>query len=94
MSCDWDIHCLTCKESHGFNDFNHAEEFMWLLIKHRKTIGNLAVLLNDPRAVNMELTAWSRVNIDTAWFDEHKDHKLWPISEYGDFADIMSIRPP
>lgn len=81
MSTDWNVHCVTCNSTHGFDDANHQEALMELLCKHADAIATLAPLVASDGCVELR-TLWGR--IDPAWFAEHRGHKLVPISEYGD----------
>lgn len=49
MSTDWNVHCRTCKDTHSFDDANHQEELMWLLIDHASAIASLVPLLEADR---------------------------------------------
>jgi hypothetical protein len=85
MSCDWDIYCRTCGDNHGFNDANHRENLMWLLISHAKEIASLASLEADPSSACLEIKClYGRVSPE--WFKNHLGHDLVPRSEYGDFG--------
>ena len=87
MSCRWDVYCKTCGESHGFDNSNHYERFMWVLIDHAKFIAGLAPLFNDDRTYQeIKLTAYAGY-IDPEWFDKHQDHELVAKNEYGEISD-------
>ena len=81
MSCDWNVHCKTCGDTHRFDDANHAVELMRALVKHASAIALLAPLFNEG-VYDVELRTpygW----IDVAWFAQHAGHALVPIDEYG-----------
>lgn len=88
MSCDWNVHCLDCKVTHGFDDANHQQDLMLFLCKHADSIAALAEMAADQKApcgpgdrsVTLE-TPYGR--IDPTWFREHLGHNLIPIDEYG-----------
>lgn len=82
MSTDWNVHCLDCNETHGFDDANHMDDTMASLCKHAAAIAALAPLLAAAGAVRLEVEYHGR--IDAAWFARHLGHRLVPISEYGD----------
>jgi hypothetical protein len=80
MSTDWNVHCVDCNDTHGFNDANHEDKLMATLCKHADAIAALAPLLAEG-SVTLH-TYWG--DVDPRWFAQHKGHKLVPISEYGD----------
>ena len=80
MSTDWNVHCVDCNDTHGFDDANHQDELMAMLCKHADAIAALAPLLTDHMDIELR-TYWGRIN--PSWFAQHKGHKLVPISEYG-----------
>lgn len=82
MSCDWDIRCLDCGVSHGFEDANNRDDLMLLLIEHAVAIAALVPLLADPCA-DIALTGDYRHRINASWFAKHATHRLRPIDEYG-----------
>lgn len=82
MSTDWNVHCVDCNDTLGFNDANHQDELMALLCKHGDAIAALADLMRDGR-FDVKLETYYGA-IDADWFATHKGHKLVPISEYGD----------
>lgn len=80
MSCDWNVHCVDCKDTHYFNDANHEDKLMAALCKHADAIAGLVDLVKTD---DVQLgTLWGRV--DPGWFARHRGHKLVPINEYGD----------
>lgn len=82
MSCDWNILCLDCKDTHTFNDANHEIELMQILIKHASAIAMLAPLFKDVYWPKIEFkTLYGEIDPD--WFAYHKGHNLIPIDEYG-----------
>jgi hypothetical protein len=81
MSCDWNIKCITCDSTLVFNDANHQQNLMVLLVEHRRAIGRLATLLCSP-AEGIRL-ATNYGNVDAAWFAFHAEHDLRPVDEYG-----------
>lgn len=77
MSTDWNVHCVTCNDTHYFSDANHQDALMAALCKHADAIAALA-----PIAGHVEIqTLWG--SVDTSWFVKHRGHKLVPIDEYG-----------
>ena len=85
MSCDWNIRCVDCNETHYFGDANHQDELMWLIIKHGAAIAELAPLLVGEEDIKL-MTPYGL--IDAQWFAEHhpSSHTLVPIDEYGGLA--------
>lgn len=82
MSCDWEVHCLDCHETHEFMDANHRDDLMASLCKHAAKLGAIAEVQDD-MGWELELSVhYGR--IDAAWFKKHAEHRLEPISEYGD----------
>jgi hypothetical protein len=86
MSTDWNVHCRTCTDTHSFDDANHQEELMWLLIDHASAIAALAPLMEADRNLVVQFKAGRYGGIDTKWFANHLGHDLVPISEYGDIG--------
>jgi hypothetical protein len=85
MSTDWNVHCRTCKDTYDFNDANHREDLMWLLVDQAPAIAALAPLMEADRNGELELGCrYGR--IDPQWFKAHLGHDLVPISEYGQFS--------
>lgn len=84
MSCDWDIYCRTCNESHEFLDANHQEDLMWLLIAHSKEIAALDPLINNSR-FEVQLKCFYGY-VRPEWFVKHMGHDLVPRNEYGEFS--------
>ena len=85
MSTDWNVHCRTCKDTHGFDDANHQESLMWLLVDQAPAIAALAPLMDADSNDSVELKCYYG-RIDPQWFRAHLGHDLVPISEYGDFG--------
>ena len=54
MSCDWDIKCVDCDETHGFQDMNHDERLMLALVRHADAIAALHAVVSD-RDASVEL---------------------------------------
>lgn len=84
MSTDWNIRCRDCDEVHGFDDANHREDLMAVLIEHAAAIAALAPLLKATSSIasDVELrTPWGAVDVD--WFAKHLGHRLVPHDEYG-----------
>ena len=84
MSTDWNVHCVDCNDTHWFNDANHQDRMMSLLIKHADAISALVELVQQDGCIELS-TLWGR--IDPAWFHRHKGHILKPIDEYGRLLD-------
>ncbi len=80
MSCDWNVYCLNCREKHFFEDANHQDKLMWLLVRAAKEIAGLKELCENGD-VRIET---SFGGVDAEWFAKHAGHRLCPISEYGD----------
>ena len=85
MSEDWRVYCKTCNEEHHFDDANHREDLMWLLIDHAETISKLAPLIRDDRNWYISFKCCYG-DIDPEWFLKHLGHDLIPRSEYGKFS--------
>lgn len=85
MSCDWHIHCVTCKSTHRFDDANHRDEMMLDIIKHAAAIAGLAGLPEIAKH-DIKLTTTYYGDIDPTWFRDHLGHDLRPIDEYGGLA--------
>lgn len=84
MSCHWGVKCVTCDSKHWFNDANHREDLMLLLIRHRDALAGLAELVAGAWSASLVVdisTLWGRV--DPAWFRDHAGHELRPVDEYG-----------
>jgi hypothetical protein len=84
MSCDWNLHCVTCNSTHGFDDANHQIKLMMLLIKHRHAIAGLDSLNLETEMLGHELAVdvgYGRIR--TRWFATHHNHELRPIDEFG-----------
>lgn len=84
VSTDWNVHCVTCGSTHGFDDANHQDVLMSLLCKHAKSIASIADLIAADPHIALK-TLWG--DIDASWFRAHADHQLVPISEYGHLLD-------
>ena len=83
MSCDWDIKCTDCDETHGFQDMNHDEPLMLALVRHADAIAALHAVVSD-RDSNVDLVAGpAGQRVRTDFFQKHKGHHLWPVDEYG-----------
>lgn len=80
MSTDWNIRCVDCNVVHKFDDANHQDDLMVILIKHRDAIAALAPLLTECRDIEFRVYYGG---IDAAWFAAHAGHKLIPHDEYG-----------
>lgn len=86
MSCDWHVHCLTCKETCRFQDANHQVGLMQVLIEHAAQIAELDALIQRPILGDISLTT-SYGPVDTSFFARHWHHTLVPINEYGGFFE-------
>ena len=84
MSTDWHVHCVDCNVSHTFDDANHQDRLMLLLIKHADAIASLAALQSEDRSIELR-TLWGQ--IEANWFLNHRGHTLMPIDEYGRLLD-------
>jgi hypothetical protein len=89
MSTDWNIKCVDCDEIHHFDDANHQDDRMLLLIKHADAIAALAELSTElGDQLNFRLGySGCYGSIDPAWFRKHLGHNLMPIDEYGRMLD-------
>lgn len=85
MSTDWNVHCLDCADTHGFNDANWCDADMAVICKHAAAIANLAPLLSETTMMITLHTAYGR--IEPSWFAKHAGHRLVPINEYGHFME-------
>lgn len=88
MSCDWNVHCIDCNETHRFDDANHMVGLMRFLVAHAGEIAAMAPFFRAARAnvdaSNIEQPRVYQGRIDPEWFEKHAGHRLAPISEYGD----------
>ncbi len=84
MSCDWDVYCKDCGEKCGIDNANHQQDLILDLIRNRHGLAAMAPVLND---LGMRLDLDRCITgIDPSWFAIHHDHRLAPISEYGDIV--------
>lgn len=98
MSCDWNIHCVTCNSTHKFDDANHQDDLMRFLIKHAAAIAALATMMEDAQSIPSCSPTLFAVGdaiqpcwrISPRWFAAHLGHDLRPISEYGDVEPPMA----
>jgi len=84
VSADWHIHCLDCRETHGFDEAHHCDVEMAALCRHAAAIAALAPLFADPGLGHMDLglqTSYGRIDPD--WFARHAGHRIVPIDEHG-----------
>lgn len=84
MSCDWNLRCVTCAETHAFDDANHQINLMLLLIKSRHEIAALYCLDLSMIGLSKRLdvdVGYGRVSLK--WFADHHEHDIQPIDEYG-----------
>lgn len=86
VSCDWNIYCRTCDETHAFNDANRLEAEMHVLIKYAAQIAALAPVQNEC-GVDVQFGFYSYGSIEPSWFARHLGHDLVPRDEYGRCAD-------
>jgi hypothetical protein len=84
MSTDWHVYCRTCGDTHSFDDANHQEKLMWLLIDHASAIAGLTSLIEES-AGDLVLKCYYG-EVSPKWFKDHLGHDLIPISEYGGFG--------
>lgn len=88
MSCDWDLICLDCKDQHGFNDLNHWDTQLIELAKQAPEIAKFSAIrdkLSTAGCYNLEMSlAYNRAFIRFSWFVLHENHKIVPVSEYGE----------
>lgn len=89
MSRDWNIRCVTCGETHAFDDGILYR--MRDLIEARREIAALAPLVRAAKKTraatsgDLEISVGIyRGEIDLDWFEKHRDHDLRPIDEYGE----------
>jgi hypothetical protein len=87
MSCDWNIRCLDCKDTHRFDDANHRDDLMSVLIKHAGAIADLAPLLREANAITDIAIRTSYGSVDVKWFVTHRGHRMMPVDEYGALLD-------
>ena len=85
MSCDWNVHCLDCDDTHEFNDANHRVELMRALAKLGPEIALAAAVVEKIRAVSNDDFEFRFAFgcLDTAWWREHGAHRLIARDEYG-----------
>jgi hypothetical protein len=86
MSTDWNIKCLDCDDTHYFNDANHRDREMAILVKHSKVISALAPL-EEEFGYSLSLSFGGYGEVDVRWFAKHAGHRLVPINEYGGYMD-------
>lgn len=82
MSCDWHIRCVDCNETHRFDDANHCDDDMRVLIKHAAALAGF-VELQAELGDRFQITLACYGSIDASWFAKHRGHRLQPIDEYG-----------
>lgn len=82
MSCDWHIKCVDCDDVHRFDDANHQDDLMRLIIRHASAIAGLAALRAEDVQGDVEIWIYYG-QIDIGWFATHHTHQLKPIDEYG-----------
>ena len=87
MSCDYNVHCRTCNDTHKYSDANHREDLMRTLINHRHAIAAIAPLIHETDNVEFK-TFYGYIDVD--WFDKHKEHELVVRDEYGRDIDQCS----
>lgn len=90
MSTDWDVYCLDCKKEHGFSDANHREGEMADLCASGPKIKQIVLLLQQVPVIKQSLVPENLLDYQSLNFDfwiEHGDHRLWPISEYGNLSE-------
>ena len=92
MSCDWDIKCVDCNEKHGFEDMNHDEPLMLVIIRHADAIAALHMLVSDRDAYTVELAAGRGRRVNITFFKKHQGHNLRPVDEYGRLSGNCSER--
>lgn len=94
MSCDWDIKCVDCDEEHGFDDMNHKDDLMHVLIRHADAIAAFHTAMCDrdmDDGVGLA-TKYPERRINTAFFKKHQGHRLRPVNEYGQLSGDCSER--
>jgi hypothetical protein len=89
VSTDWNVHCVDCNMTHGFDDANHQAELMAIICKNADAIAALAPFLAEAGDVKLQ-TFWGQ--IDVHWFATHKGHRIVPINEYGDLLTACAER--
>lgn len=92
MSTDWNIKCVDCGDVHGFDDANHMDQEMLILIKHADSIAALADLVAECGSIRLGFEYDNYGPIDPVWFRKHLGHQLMPIDEYGRLLDRCSER--
>lgn len=94
MSCKWDIICVDCDETHGFQDMNHKEELMLAIVRHADAIAAFhEVMIDREMDYNIGLaTKYPERQIYTDFFKKHQGHRLRPVDEYGRLSGDCSER--
>jgi len=75
MSCAWYVYCEDCDKEHEVG--NHMLDEARSLIEHRHAIAAMAPLTH-----RVTIGLLRDLYVSTAWFAEHKDHRLVPRNEY------------
>ncbi len=91
MSCDWNVHCVTCRDTEGvIYDANHAEPDIWELIRVAPALAAIGVASDELAPLSSTLERLLRLERDgvafrnlAQWFARHQGHELVPIDEYG-----------
>lgn len=86
MSTDWHIKCVDCDDVHRFDDANHRDDEMVMLIRHADSIAAIAELQAEG-VFQIDWTYGHYGRVDAAWFKRHLGHQLMPIDEYGRLLD-------
>lgn len=88
MSMDYDVICLTCDVRHGFEDANHRDDLMRLVVaeaRHLKAFAPIARRLAGKYGSRAGFYLEdARYRVDFDWFEKHGDHVLGSINEAGE----------
>lgn len=88
MSCSYHIKCLDCDDELRFDNTNHKDDEMRVLIANAGLVADLAPVVRALGGWPAALTLGQNYGeIDTEWFAKHRGHRMQPIDEYGQLDD-------
>ena len=90
MSCDWDVYCLDCESSHGFQDTNHEDKLMRELCKIGPSLARLREIWKPIEKLRNYAEPLITLNsnrygyaLSLEWWETHGNHRLVARDEYG-----------
>ena len=95
MSTHWDVYCIDCDDSHGFDDMNHRDNLMQSVARNGPAFKKAAEILL-PAFADLDTYARPNVQVEDSgygkslsleWFAKHGDHHLVARNEYGQCLD-------